>query len=152
MRTVVLTLGLLLCSTVNAFAQAGTGACPTSTAVVTNPSWVCVTPGADYNATDPVSGAPRVTSLGLAWYLEGVDPATGSPVSSVNLGKPTMNAQGAVWAQPSQLLAIPVGQRFIPYATASNAAGVSGRSPAGNPFGRSNNSPPTAPAGVRLVP
>jgi hypothetical protein len=137
-----------------AFAQ--TGACPTATSVAVNPTQVCVTLGtalnAEYDAVDPVTSAPKVTGLSLAYYLEGVDPNTGSPVSTIPLGKPAKTTVGTVWAAPTQLLAVPVGQRYIPYSLASNAVGSSGRSPAGNPFGRSAPATvPSAPAGTRLV-
>ena len=149
-----------------ASAHAQTGACPASAALAVNPSgWVCLTPGSDYNdlwPNPPVAGVPSVpvvVRIDLLLFAPSVtDTATQAPTLTVALGKPTVNAQGAVWAQANALTTLPlnavyrarvvaVGQPL----TAGGAAQVSARSPESNPFLRLGPAPaPAAPTLVRV--
>lgn len=143
-------LGLL----VYAPAYAQTGACPTSMALVVSPSWICMTPSVDpaggHNATDPLTGQPVVARYDLLFFAPGVDTATGAPIQTINIGKPTVNAQGAAWLQRSELAAIPVGQQYRARVVAVGPNGTSPRSAESNPFGRSSLPMPSAPARVSV--
>lgn len=160
-RTLLLVLGLLVAPSL---VHAQTGACPTSTAPVINPSgWVCITPGVDYNTThtSPTDGTtqlPNVVRMDLLLF----DPtktntATDGATTTVNIGKPTRNAQGAVWVQVPEILAVPIGQQYkarsvaIGQPTATGVVQVSARSPESNPFTRLAPSPaPLAPSGTSV--
>lgn len=143
---VLMTLAVLMCFAVSAAAQ--TGACPTTTALQVNPTWVCVVASTDHNATE--LGQPKLVSYELQFYAPGVTPATGTPTQVVNIGKGTPNAQGAIWLQRSEVGAIPVGQAYKATVTAIGQGGlVSARSPESNPFGRT--SAPAAPPTVVVV-
>ena len=97
---------LLLLLGVSPPAQAQTGPCPSSMGLSSNPTRVCVSLADDaavtqYNYVDPVSGAQEVFRVEMPFYIEGVDPATGTPVQTLNLGKPPADpATRAIWAQP----------------------------------------------------
>jgi hypothetical protein len=153
-KRVLFTLLFLLGLTSTAYAQ--TGACPTTnTLVVVSTGWVCVTPAADYNVNtlgpDGVTQVPIVVRMDLLLFNPTVtDTATGAPTLTVNIGKPSPNSNGAVWAQVSALTTIPQGQQFKARVvsvgqplTAGGAAQVSARSPESNPFIRP--APPAAP-------
>jgi hypothetical protein len=162
MKKLVLVASLFLAPAV---AQAQTGACPTATTVAVNPSgWVCITPGADYNTMHPeppiagTTSVPVVVRVDLLLFAPGVDTATGTPTQTINIGKPTLNAQGAIWVQRPEIAALPTGQVYKARAvsvgqpaTAGGPAQVSGRSPESNPFTRAAPVPaPLAPTAVRV--
>jgi len=137
-----------------AFAQ--TGACPSAMTLTVNPTWVCFMPDLDptsgHNATDPLTGQPVVTRYDLLFFAPGVDSATGAPIQTISMGKPTLNAQNAVWLQRGELAAIPVGQQYRARVVAVGPAGTSPRSAESNPFGRSSLPLPRAPARVSVTP
>ena len=148
-RYVLMLVGLLALSTP---AAAQTGACPADLTLSVNPTSVCVTPSsaAAHNATDPLS-ATTIVRYDLLFFAPGVDTSTGSPVQTVDLGKPALNAQGAFWLQRAELGAIPVGQQYRARVVAVGATGgVSARSPESNPFGRATAGTPTAPTSVAI--
>ena len=157
----VVAFGLLTAST----AKAQTGACPTGPLTPSvNPSgWVCITPAADYTSThtgpDGTTQVPTVVRMDLLLFGPTVtDTATGTPTQTINIGKPTRNAEGAVWVQRTELAALPVGQTYKARAvaigqplTAGGAAQVSARSPESNPFMRLAPAPaPLAPTAIRV--
>ena len=151
MKKIVLAiLGVLVYAPV--YAQ--TGSCPPGTTLAVNPQWVCITPSTDanagHNATDPLTGVPVVSRYDLLFFAPGVDSATGNAVQTINIGKPTMNAQGALWLQRSELAAIPVGQQYRARVVAVGPNGTSPRSAESNPFGRSSSPSPAAPVSVSL--
>jgi hypothetical protein len=143
MKNLLLTLTAVFAFSATAHAQ--TGACPTANTVVANPSWICLDPAADHSATNPVTGAPVVTRYDVLFFAPGVDTATGAPVQTINIGKPTLNLQNVAWLQRAELGAIPVGQQYRARVVAVGPDGVSGRSPESNPFGRTAPVLPTAP-------
>jgi hypothetical protein len=108
-----------------------------------NPRTVTITPGADYNA-QLADGTSLVTGVRLQYFLQGVDPLTGSPVTTVNLCKPALTAAGLIVVTTSTgtacanalLFATPLVTNTTYYATATEygPGGESGRSPASNPF------------------
>lgn len=152
MRKLVLAALLLLATSLPAYAQ--TGACPTSTALVVNPSgWVCITPATDYMTnTQDSTGATVPVVVRLDLLLFGptkTNTATDAPDQTINIGKPTRNTSNAVWVQRSEISSLPMGQTYKARvvavgqpATAGGAAQVSGRSPESNPFLRPFPSPP----------
>lgn len=151
-RTFLFVVAILLSFASSALAQSGP--CPTSTATAVNPTWVCITPAsaAEHTANDPVTGLPIVVRYDLLFFAPGVDTSTGSPVQTVNIGKPTLNAQGVMWLQRSELGAIPVGQLYKARVIAiGQGTLVSARSPESNPFGRSSQQSPSAPTLVSIV-
>lgn len=143
--------GFILSLVFSATAFAQSGPCPTSLAVAVNPNWVCVDPGTDYLTNDPVTGAPIVSRLDLLFFAPGVDSATGAPIQTINIGKPTLT-NGVAWLQRAELQAIPVGQQYRARLVAVGPDGVSGRSPESNPFGRKALQVPLAPDRVSVVP
>ena len=138
-----------------AAAHAQTGACPTGTAIAVTPNWVCITPSTDpstgHNATDTLTGQPVVSRYDLLFFAPGVDTATAAPTQTINIGKPTLNAQGAMWLQRSELAALPVGQQYRARVVAVGPNGASPRSPESNPFGRSSSPLPAAPVQVSVT-
>jgi hypothetical protein len=150
MKKIVFAIGLLLSMSASAYAQ--TGPCPSGTGVAANPNWICVDPAADYTTNNPVTGVPVVSRVDLLFFAPGVDTATGAPVQTINIGKPTLNAQGVAWLQRAELQAIPVGQQYRARAVAVGPDGVSARSPESNPFGRSAPQVPLAPEQISVVP
>lgn len=130
-------------------ASAQTGACPTSTALVVNPTHACFTPSDDHNVSD--LGVARVSGYELMYFAPGVDPATGTPTQTVAVGKPTPNAQNAIWLARSELAAFPVGQQYRAAAIARGPAGASPRSAPSNPFGNTSNTAPSAPGSLVVV-
>lgn len=146
--------------------HAQTGACPTSAALAVNPSgWVCLTIDvADYNATydadgsGPGAAVPAVTRLDLLLFAPGKNTATDAADQTINIGKPTPNAQGALWVQVAALASLPLGQTWKARAvaigqplTAGAPAQVSARSPESNPFLRPLQPPaPPVPASVSV--
>ena len=159
----LLVFALLIVSAGSASAQ--TGACPGTTAVTVNPNgWVCITPNTDYNATytpgTSIPSLPVVVRMNLLLFGPSVtDTATGEPTTTVDIDKPPMNPQGAVWVQVPQLTAIPAGQLFkarviaIGWPGADGQPQVSARSPESNPFIRPIPAPaPRAPLGISVRP
>jgi hypothetical protein len=135
----------------SATANAQTGPCPTSTALVVNPQWVCVAASVDHAATDPLTGQPAVTRYDLLFFAPGVDTAIGNATQTIPVGKPTPNAQNAMWLQRAELQAIPLGQQYKARAVAVGPGGTSARSGESNPFGRSNLTAPAAPGQTSVV-
>lgn len=157
MKRALFTLIALLLLTVNAHAQ--TGACPTSTAFQLSPTKGCFNPVlAEHNATDPVTGAPnwQITRYDILYFAESVDVTTGSPIQTTSIGKPTPNAQGAIWfgaGTSTPLPAYPLGQRLKAVVVAVGPGGSSPRGAAAtsNPFGQAGPAPvPTAPSNLVL--
>jgi hypothetical protein len=156
-----LTAALLLSFASSSVAQ--TGACSTSTAPSINPSgWVCITPtsqhGETTNAPPPGTGqVPTVVRYDLLLFNESVtNTATAPATQTVDIGKPTINAQGALWVQVPAVTQIPLNNTYKARVvtigqplTAGGAAQVSGRSPESNPFERV--APPTAPLAPSAV-
>lgn len=137
-------------------AYAQTGACPSGMTVSVNPTWVCIMPDISptngHNAIDPVTLQPVVTRYDLLFFGPGVDSATATPTQTINIGKPTLNAQNALWLQRSELAAIPLGQQYRARVVAVGPNGTSPRSAESNPFGRSSNPVPAAPTLVSIPP
>lgn len=142
-------------------AHAQTGACPTGTAVVVTNGNVCITVDAvDYMATfDPGTGSvPTTVRLDLMLFAPGVNTATGTPTQVINIGKPAVNPQNAVWIVVPAVTSVPVGQQYKARVvavgqplTAGGPAQVSARSPESNPFLRLAPSPaPPAPTAVAV--
>jgi hypothetical protein len=146
--------------------QAQTGACPTSTAVAVNPGgWVCVTPASDHatmHPTPPITGVPQVPVVVrydlLLFGPSVTDTATGAPTQTIDIGKPTINAQGALWVQRTEISSLPLNQQYRARVvavgqplTAGGPAQVSPRSPESNPFLRLGPAPaPSAPTRVSV--
>lgn len=161
---IALAAGLLVAAA--ATAQAQTGPCPSSTALVVGPRGdVCVTPAPDYNATalgsDGVTQVPIVVRLDLLLFgPTKTNTATDAPDQTISLGKPSRDAvNNSVWANVPALTTLPLGQTYKARvvavgqpATAGGPAQVSGRSPESNPFLRPVPSvpAPTAPVSVRV--
>jgi hypothetical protein len=156
-----LTAALLLSFASSSVAQ--TGACPTTPMTVkVNPSgWLCITPAADYLSSTPDPPVPGVPSTPVVSRLEVLlfnssvtDTATGSPTQVINIGKPSVNAQGAIWVQRSEITSLPLNQLFKArvWAIGSGATPVvSPRSPESDPFIRLGPAPvPLAPTAIRL--
>lgn len=153
MRTLCFALLALLTATA---AQAQTGACPADPGFQLGPTKGCMMPNlADHNATDPVTGQPKVVRYDIAYFDEAVDVTTGTPISVTSLGKPTPNAQGAIWfgaGTSTPLPAYPLGRRLkavidaVGQGTLRSSRGTANTS---NPFGQS--APPTAPAAPSQV-
>lgn len=141
-----------LLSAIPSIAFAQSGACPTATTLVTNPNWVCLEPSPDHNTLRPLTNDPAVSRYDLLFFAPGVDTSTASPVQTINIGKPTLNAQGVAWLERTELVAIPVGQQYRARAVAVGPDGVSPRSPESNPFGRTTLTVPRAPARVSISP
>lgn len=124
-------------------ASAQTGACPTGNALVLNPTYVCFTASSDHDAVE--FGVPKLDHYAYSVFLEGVNPDTGTPIqASTSLGKPTPNAQGAIWIQRSDLGALPVATRMLTYVDTFGSNGAHVRSLASNPFGRTSQAAPAA--------
>lgn len=144
----------ILAVLVYAPAYAQTGACPSSMAVAVSPTWVCIMPSLDatggHNAVDPVTNVPVVSRYDLLFFAPGVDSATGAPIQTINIGKPTLNAQNALWLQRAELAAIPVGQQYRARVVSVGPNGTSPRSAESNPFGRSSSPSPAAPTRVSV--
>lgn len=104
---------------------------------VLNPTTVEFRASADHGATT-VSGEPKVARYDFRIYLLGAT----APVTSVDLGKPTPDAQQTITAQPDVLLGLPVGQLYEARVAAVGPTGE-GVSDVSNPFGREG--PPVAP-------
>lgn len=159
-----LTLALLF-SLFAVTAEAQTGACPTGSTLAVNPGgWVGITPGSDYNTThlgsDGTTQLPNVVRMDLLLFDPSkTNTASDAPTQTINVGKPTRNAQGCVWVQVAEISTIPVGQQYKARVvavgqplTAGGAAQVSARSPESNPFLRVAPSPaPLAPTAVSVL-
>lgn len=155
LRTILIAALLLLGPASASFAQ--TGACSSSTALAVNPSgWVCVTPTSQHGETTtappPGTGqVPTVVRYDLLLFNESVtNTATAPATQTIDIGKPTINAQGALWVQVPAITQIPLNNTYKARVvtvgqplTAGGAAQVSARSPESNPFERV--APPTAP-------
>lgn len=145
---------VLLAVLVYAPAYAQSGACPENATLVVNPQWVCFMPSLDptsgHDAIDPLTNTPLVSRYDLLFFAPGVDTATGNPVQTINVGKPTLNPQSAVWLQRAELGAIPVGQQYRARVVAVGATGTSPRSTESNPFGRSSSQLPAAPRSISV--
>ena len=137
-------------------AYAQTGACPASTTLSVGPTWVCIMPDVSatngHNALDSLTGQPVVSRYDLLFFGPGVDSATGTPTQTINIGKPTLNAQNALWLQRSELSSLPVGQQYRARVVAVGPNGTSPRSAESNPFGRSSNPTPAVPVLISVPP
>jgi hypothetical protein len=138
---------LLVC----ALALAAPAAAQTATF---NPRTVVVTPSADYNV-QLADGTNLTTGLRLQYFLSGVNPATGSPVTTVNLCKPPLTTAGTVVVTGTAcngglLFATPLLSNTTYFATSTQygPGGESARSPASNPFVLSGA--PRSPLSVTL--
>lgn len=139
-----------LLAAVPAYAQ--TGPCPTSLALVVNPTLICVEPSsaAAHNATNPLDTA-TIARYDVLFFAPGVDTVTGAPIQTIPIGKPALNASGVFWVTRSELGAIPVGQQYRARVVAVGVTDLaSGRSPESNPFGRSTGLVPAAPATISV--
>lgn len=149
-----MTVFALLFVPMRAYAQTGpcpTTPIPTTTQVVTNGTGLlCFTASADHNATDPVLTTQQlVTGYSVLFFDASVDPATGAPIQTSPIGKPTPNAQNAIWV-PSP--AYPLGRALKAVVIATGDRGNSARSNDTGPFGKPGTAPPAAPPGMRIVP
>jgi hypothetical protein len=133
-----------------AAALAQTGPCPTDTDLAVSPTHACVAAGSVTEHNNPGTAlVPAVARYDLLFFAPGVDTATGTPVQTIPLGKPALNASGAFWVSRAELLALPVGQAYRARAVAVDTSGrVSARSPESNPFGRPSGTAPVAPTAV----
>jgi hypothetical protein len=112
--------------------------------VVINPTTVLFIASADHNATVTVAGqtVPVLTRYELRIFLEGA----AAPVTTVDLGKPTPNAQNEVRMTPGELVGLPLGA-YTARVAAIGPAGESVSDPS-NPFARVRA--PAAPTAVRV--
>jgi hypothetical protein len=110
---------------------------------VRNPTRLEFVASPDHAATFP-DGSAVVERYEFEIYLLGAS----SPMTTVNLGKPTPDASGKVTATPSELLGLPVNQTFEARVAAIGPGGA-GRSAPSNPFYRAG--PPRPATGVVLV-
>lgn len=151
-RIRIVPLLLFALAVTSATAQAQTGACPTTDpGFVINPTNGCFVPNlTEHNqAADPVTGALKVSRYDVLFFSEGANVATATPIQTTAIGKPTPNAQGAIWygaGTPVPLPSYPIGQRLKAVVVAVGAGGSSPRGSANtsNPFGQ--GAPVTAPA------
>ncbi len=125
------------------------GPCPSVTTLSVNPQWMCIEAPTTHTVTDPLA-SNYIDRYDLLFFAPGVDTATGSPVQTINIGKPALNVANVMWIQRAELGAIPVGQQYRARVVAVGLSASSGRSPESNPFGRSGTSTPTAPGRVVL--
>lgn len=149
-----LTVFVLLFVPIRAHAQTGpcpTTPIPTTTQVVTNGTGLlCFNASADHNATDPVLPTQQlVTGYSVLFFDASVDPATGTPIQTSPIGKPTPNAQNAIWVPTP---AYPIGRALKAVVIATGDRGNSARSNDTGPFGKPGTAPPAAASGTRLVP
>lgn len=106
-----------------------------------NPTTAEITPSADY-LVQMADGTNLTTGLRVQYFLQGVNPTTGSPVMTVDLCKPPLNSAGKVVVTRSActgtapLFATPLLTNTSYFATSTQygPGGESGRSPASNPF------------------
>lgn len=164
MRHLLLGLLLLLAP---ALAQAQTGTCPTggSGPVIGPNGWVAITPNTDYNTThlSPADGTTQLQNVVrmdlLLFGPDKTNTATDTATQTIDIGKPTRNAQGCVWTQVTAVTQIPLNQAYKARvvavgqpATAGGAPQVSARSPESLPFLRVAPSPaPLAPLGISVL-
>jgi len=145
---------LLLAST----AQAQTGACPTGSALTIIPTGgtinACLIPDLDpalgHNAVDSAN-RPVVVRYDVLLFNDG-DPVTATPVATINIGKPTLNAQNVGWVViPNAQVPVNVRLRSSAVAIGQDGA-VSGRAPlSANPFVLAPVAlTPRAPGGLRV--
>jgi hypothetical protein len=147
MRHKIAFIVAVLLVSITASAQAQTGPCPNDNTLTIVPAGgvinACLSPSLDptggHNAVDAAS-RPVVVRYDMLIFNDG-DPVTGTPVATINIGKPSLNAQNAGWTTISPA-GIPTNRRLR---TAVVAVGqvdtetgqpvVSGRSPLSpNPF------------------
>lgn len=151
MKTLILACFTLL--VLSAPAQAQTGACTANAGnantLAINPTNGCFTPSPDHAVNDPVTGVPEVTRYDILFILDGADVAIATPVQTQNLGKPTPNANNAIWYT---LPSYPIGARYRNVVVAVGPDGTSPREVGAlsNPFGRQTTAPPAAPGGHRV--
>ena len=118
--------------------------CPTVPAgtVVVNPTQVCFEASADHDSTGPLSVS--VSKYLVRIYLKGVDPTTGQPVTTVDLGKPApVGPNKIIQMARSELGSLPAGQKMFATVDAVGSNGLSGRSPISNFFGRAQTGAPS---------
>lgn len=139
-----------------------TGPCNLPNTFQVGPNAGCFTPiAAEHNATDPVTGAPNYTIVryDVLYFDEAVNVATGQEISRTSIGKPAINAGGAIWfgaGTSTPLPAYPLGRRLKAVIVPVGPTGLeSARSATNtsNSFGQSAPSPaPTAPTNHRMGP
>src|SRR5688572_24599802 len=117
LRILTLTVALLLSFASASVAQ--TGGCTPGTTLAINPSgWVCITPTSQHTETTtaPPPGTGQVQTVvryDLLLFNESVtNTATGAPTQTVDIGKPTINAQGALWVQVPAITQIPLNNTY----------------------------------------
>lgn len=109
--------------------------------VVTNPTTVIFTASVDHDALSLDGVTPLLTSYQLQVFLE---TATATPLTTLDLGKPTPDAakqitvKNAVW-----FAALTPKTRYVAKVAAVGPLGVSTPSPASDPFG--NVAPAVSP-------
>lgn len=158
LRTLALALTALFAA--STAAQAQTGACPSTTTLtifqVGATLNACMVPSLDptggHSAVDS-AGRPVVVRYDILLINDG-DPVSGTAQATINIGKPAINAQNAVWfVLPNA--SVPVDRRFRATAVAIGQAdanpSASPRSPLSNPFVVAAARTPTAP-GAPAVP
>jgi hypothetical protein len=115
---------------------------PTADAqTVFNPTAAEITPSADYNL-QLSDGSNVTTGIRLQYFLQGVNPLTGSPVMTVDICKPPLNTAGKVFVTVSAcasgglLFGTPLAVNTSYFATATQygPGGESARSPVSNFF------------------
>lgn len=109
---------------------------------VRNPTRLEFIASPDHAATYP-DGSAVVERYDFEIYLQGAS----SPMTVVNLGKPTPDSQNRVTATPTELVGLPVNQTFEARVSAVGPGGV-GRSAPSNPFYRAG--PPRPATSVQV--
>jgi hypothetical protein len=129
---------------------------PATAQTVFNPTAVEITPSADYNL-QLSDGTNVTTGVRVQYFLQGVNPVTGSPVMSVDLCKPPLNSAskivvtGSACATGGLLFGTPllVNTNYFATATQYGPGGESVRSAASNPFALLNGPRPPLNVVVR---
>lgn len=134
------------------------------TALPTAAQTIIITPAKTFNWSDAdnttigIDGNPEITSYQIEFFLTtqvtgGVP--SGTPQATVNVGKPTANADGTISSGGilSMIQATPgltAGTAYIAFASAIGPGGTSGRSSGVGPFGALKL--PPAPSGLKTLP
>lgn len=148
-RTGLILLGSLLVA-LSAAAQTNPCTSTSGTTGVLGPTQIYIQM-ADF-ATLQADGTPLVQEVHVKFFLQGVNPSTGTPVqTSVLLRSALTLASGTTDCYGAALPAVPMapGSVYFAVATEKGAGGESGISPASNPFGLAGT--PSVPVLVRLL-
>lgn len=147
----------LICLFVASLAEAQTNPCTAPLQTVFAPTTVLATL-TNYTELLPSTTTPRVSEWQMGVFLQGVNPATGSPVTAITIPRVQWTLVGGTAdcyrAVPAELLAVPVGVTHFVALRGRNAMEAGGAygawSPNSNPFALlAALTPPTA---VRVTP